>query len=79
VEFRPCRGRDACVDDDAGCRTCGRSHEEIIAVRKLTDDIGAFIERMDYENFEEFLDYVARKVAKKLRAARKIDMPENLK
>ncbi len=70
-QFKSCVSRGACTEDGDRCRACGRPHEEVIAVRTLTNQVTAFIQQMDYENSEEFLDYLAKKVSKKLKSAQK--------
>lgn len=64
--FKPCVSRGACTEDGDRCRACGRTHEEINAVRTLTNQVTAFIQQMDYENSEAFLEYLKKKVGKKL-------------
>ena len=64
--FKPCVSRIACTEDGTHCRACGRSHEEINALRELTDSVTEFTARMDYDNSGEFLDYLKSKVLKKL-------------
>lgn len=68
--FRPCVDRRACTEDGDRCRACGRTHEEIAAVRALTTEVTDFVLRMGYENSDEFLDYLRAKVSKKVRTAR---------
>lgn len=63
--FRPCVNRTACTEDGERCRACGRTHEEISSIRTLTSQISDFIKQMDYENREEFLDYLKAKALKK--------------
>lgn len=70
VHFRSCLGRNNCVEDDYGCRACGRSHEEIAGLRTLATDVALFAERMGYDNYDDFLDYIARKAAGKIRSVR---------
>lgn len=70
MRFRACLGRDACHEDDLGCRTCGRSHEEIAGLRALTSHVAQFAEHMDYDNYDDFLDYLLRKAAIKIRTSR---------
>lgn len=65
--FKSCVSRGACTEDGDRCRACGRPHEEINAVRALTNQVSEFIQRMEYENSEEFLDYLVKKVGKKLK------------
>ena len=64
--FKPCVSRTACTEDGTHCRACGRSHEEIDALRRLTESVTEFAIRMGYDNSEEFLDYLKSKVIKKL-------------
>jgi len=70
MRFRACLGREACREDDVGCRSCGRSQEEIAGLRALTTHVALFAERMDYDNYDDFLDYLARKAAAKIRTGR---------
>jgi hypothetical protein len=65
--FKSCVSRGACTEDGDRCRVCGRPHEEINAVRSLTNQVTEFIQQMGYENSEEFLDYLKSKVTKKLK------------
>jgi len=65
--FRPCKDRSACTEDGATCRGCGRTHAEIFLTRELVADIVQFIAKMNYENPDEFLAYLTRKVIKKTR------------
>lgn len=68
--FKPCVSRGACTEDGTHCRACGRSHDEVNAVRSLTNQVTAFIQEMGYDNSDEFLDYLTKKVAKKLRTTK---------
>lgn len=65
--FKPCVSRTACTDDGERCRACGRTHEEINAVRNITNQVTEFVQQMGYENSDEFLVYLAKKVGKKLK------------
>ena len=65
ASFTPCLNRNACNEDGFFCRACGRSHNEIREIRDLTSKLAEFIKRMEYDNPQEFLAYVARKVEKK--------------
>ncbi|MFO7593850.1 MAG: DUF1289 domain-containing protein [Pseudomonadota bacterium] len=67
-QFKPCVSRTACTEGGERCRACGRTHEEINAVRSITNQVTDFIRQMDYENSEEFLDYLKKKIGKKLKA-----------
>ena len=65
--FKPCVSRTACTEDGTHCRACGRSHEEINALRSLINEVTAFSQKMGYDNNEEFLEYMKSKVLKKLK------------
>ena len=67
MNFKPCINRTACTEDGTHCRSCGRSHEEIMRTRLLINSITAFASEMDYDNNDDFLDYITKKVNKKLK------------
>ncbi len=71
MKFVTCVSRNACTEDGTHCRACGRSHDEINRLRRLTDEVTAFALEMDYDNVDEFLSYLSAKVGKKVSAARK--------
>ena len=66
--FKPCVNRTACTEDGTHCRACGRSHQEIAAVRGITTQVSDFVQDMQYENAEEFLAYLSKKVLKKIKS-----------
>lgn len=65
--FRPCVSRTACNDNGERCLACGRSLDEVVEVRRLGDELTQFIRRMEYENSDDFLEYLVKKVRKKLK------------
>ena len=69
--FKPCVNRNACNDDGERCRSCGRSLDEIVKTRELVDTVFSFIQELDYDNSDEFMGYLSRKIAKKLTHAAK--------
>jgi hypothetical protein len=69
-QFKACVSRTACTEDGDRCRACGRSHEEINAVRAITNQVTEFIQQMDYENSDEFIEYLGKKVVKKLKMSK---------
>lgn len=69
AHFKPCVNRTACTEDGTHCRACGRSHEEIARVREMMNQVSEFLLQMDYDNPDEFLDYLKKKVSKKLKHA----------
>ena len=66
MHFKTCINRTACTEDGSHCRACGRSHEEIARVRAITTQVADFVQQMQYENVDEFLVYLSKKVLKKL-------------
>jgi hypothetical protein len=69
-QFVRCRGKAYCLETPAGCRSCGRSHEEIATTRSLIGRAARFVLEQDYENPGAFAYYLAEKVAKKVEHAR---------
>ncbi len=68
--FTPCRGKTACRDDGENCITCGRSFAEIEQTRALIDALAEQAVQQGYDNVEEFANYVAGKVVKKVKHRR---------
>lgn len=66
THFKPCVNRTACTEDGSHCRACGRSHEEIKLTREIVNQLTDFLVSMKYENHEEFIDYLKKKVTKKI-------------
>lgn len=70
ARFRPCLGREACVYGDDGCRTCGRSFEEILRTKQLVEDLTMLVLEVDYEDLDELITYLGDKLRNKVRARR---------
>lgn len=68
--FKTCVNRTACTEDGTHCRACGRSHEEIALIRNMINQVSEFLLQMDYTNHDEFLDYLKKKVNKKIKKNR---------
>jgi phosphoribosyl-dephospho-CoA transferase len=68
--FTPCKGKTACRDDGRQCLVCGRSFEEIARTRELIDALANLACEEGYDNIDEFAEYVAHKLAKKIRHRR---------
>ena len=64
--FTPCQGKNACRDNGETCLTCGRDLTEIAQLREHMKGITSLAIEYDYENIEEFTQYVARKLTKML-------------
>ncbi len=68
MKFTPCL--DQCTQEGSHCQGCGRSHEEIAGTKQLIGAFVSFIQQQGYENSDEFIDMVSKKVRKKLLAAK---------
>jgi hypothetical protein len=64
MRFTPCA--DQCTYDGTHCQGCGRSREEIAGTKKLIASFVEFIKAQEYENSDEFIEMVGKKVRKKL-------------
>ena len=64
--FKPCINRNACNDDGVRCRSCGRTLDEIVKTKQLVDTVFSFIREMEYDNSDEFMVYLSRKIEKKI-------------
>ncbi|ASF45144.1 DUF1289 domain-containing protein [Methylovulum psychrotolerans] len=64
MKFTPCA--DLCTKDGTHCQGCGRSHQEIADTKKLIASIVEFIKVQGYDNSDEFINMVSKKVRKKL-------------
>jgi len=62
--FEPCHGKDACRDDGERCLTCGRPLSEVARLRASLDELASLALDAGYENSEEYVAYVARKLFK---------------
>ena len=62
--FEPCLGKDACRDDGERCLTCGRPLSEVARLRASLDELASLALDAGYENSEEYVAYVARKLFK---------------
>jgi hypothetical protein len=68
TRFNPCKDRNACTEDGVMCKGCGRTYVEIARTRTLVNEIVQFVTTMGYENPDDFMAYLSRKVAKKTKA-----------
>ena len=64
ANFTPCQGKNACRDDGVLCLTCGRKLSEIAKLRDLMNGLTELAIDSDFENVDEYAEYVARKVVK---------------
>lgn len=75
MAFVPCQGKSACRELQGRCLTCGRTLEEVAQLRLLIDDLSNMAIEFDYDNTQQFADYVARKLIKKV-AHRRAELEE---
>jgi predicted Fe-S protein YdhL (DUF1289 family) len=64
ARFTPCQGKNACRDNGALCLTCGRELTEIIKLRNIMQELTSLAIEYDYENVDDYSQYIARKVSK---------------
>jgi predicted Fe-S protein YdhL (DUF1289 family) len=67
AKFQPCIDRNACTEEGRHCRGCGRTHREIALTRSLTTDLARLLAITNYENLDEFMNYLLSKADKKLK------------
>ena len=66
AHFIPCKDRNACTEDGPTCKGCGRSLSEITQTRIMVAELVNLINAMQYDNAEDFMKYLVRKVLKKI-------------
>lgn len=66
MKFKACNGE--CTDEGLYCEGCGRSHQEIDAMRQPVEKLAALFEKMNYENLDDYADAVAASIKYKLGA-----------
>jgi hypothetical protein len=57
MKFVPCNGN--CTDEGSHCEGCGRSHEEVAAMRGPVGELVELADKMKYENLDDFANAVA--------------------
>jgi len=77
--FKPCQGKNACRDNGVLCLTCGRKLNEIVQLRVLMQQLTELAINYNYENVEEYTEYLTRKVAKMIEYQRTNSAPQALK
>lgn len=65
MKFSPCIS-GKCTEYGTHCEGCGRSHEEIAETKQLVGTVVSFVQKMGYENHEDFVNFVGKNVLKKL-------------
>ncbi|MCX7089365.1 MAG: DUF1289 domain-containing protein [Methylococcales bacterium] len=67
MKFKPCISGQ-CTEDGTHCQGCHRSHVEIADTKQLIKDVVSFAQKMNYENSDDFADFMGKSVAKKLQS-----------
>lgn len=65
MKFQPCISGQ-CTYDGTYCEGCGRSHEEIAETKQMVMALVTFAQKMEYENYEDFVHFIGKNVVKKL-------------
>ena len=65
MKFNPCIP-GLCTEDGTHCEGCGRSHDEIAETKKMIKGLVSFSQEQEYENIEDFADFVGKTLLKKL-------------
>jgi hypothetical protein len=71
--FRPCLGKTVCRDNGDVCLSCGRPLVDVARTRELIEHLTEFVIAADYDNVQDFADYIARKLVKKVKYRRETD------
>ncbi|MGA9574421.1 MAG: hypothetical protein WBS20_10800 [Lysobacterales bacterium] len=66
MKFKPCNGE--CTEEGLYCDGCGRTHQEIEAMRRGVEELVALYKEMNYENLDDFADAVAGSIKYKMGA-----------
>ena len=64
MKFIACNGE--CTDEGICCEGCGRTHQEIDAMRKPVEELAELATKMEYENIGDFANAVAGSIKYKL-------------
>ena len=65
--FRPCAGKNVCIENKTHCLSCGRKLTTIAKTRKLIEELANLALKEDYNNVEEFMEYIGIKAGKMVR------------
>lgn len=65
MKFNPCIS-GKCTYEGTHCEGCGRSHEEIAETKKMIKELVSYAQKMEYENFEDFANFIGKSVLNKL-------------
>ena len=65
MKFNPCISGQ-CTYEGTHCEGCGRSHQEIAETKERIMALVSYAQQMEYENIEDFANFVGKSVLKKL-------------
>lgn len=65
MKFNPCVPGQ-CTEEGTHCEGCGRSHVEIAETKKMVMNLVNFSQKQNYENIEEFSNFIGEGLLKKL-------------
>jgi hypothetical protein len=65
MKFSPCIS-GKCTYEGTHCEGCGRSHEEIAETKKMIKELVSYAQKMEFENFEDFANFIGKSVLNKL-------------
>lgn len=65
MQFKPCISGQ-CTEEGTHCQGCGRSHVEIAETKQMIGDLVSFAQKQEYENVEDFAQFVGKVLLKKL-------------
>ena len=66
MKFNPCNGE--CTEEGQYCEGCGRSHQEVEAMRRPVEELVALAHKMNYDNTDDFANAVAGSIKYKMGA-----------
>ena len=64
MKFNPCNGE--CTEEGLYCKGCGRSHQEVEAMRRPVEELVTLAQKMNYENLDDFANAVAGSIRYKM-------------
>ena len=64
MQFKPCNGE--CTEEGLNCDGCGRTRQEIDAMRQPVEELVALFKNMNYENLDDFANAVAGSIKYKI-------------
>jgi uncharacterized protein (DUF1684 family) len=65
MQFNPCIPGQ-CTEEGTHCEGCGRTHKEIAETKTMVKALVGFAHKQDYENHEDFANFIGQSVLKKL-------------